>query len=277
MRAFKHPPIGVLIAVALLLAVAAINKPARNDRDWYPYLKNTTDVTLNADGFAVKPVTDWRYDAKDAVSKSYTQAAYRYDQLKKVWFLLEPQPGMEEQAAHTFLLFEFDDGHLLGVTIEARREEGEEYSAWNGLWNAFELSYLWGTPADLLPRRAVMLGHRVYMYPLQIKDSAEREVLQRLLERTEALETRPRYYNTLTSNCTNELAKVTHMKWDKSFVLTGNADNHLFSLSLIPGENFVAVEQRGDVTAFIKDKNGMENFDGALLAEMRVRWGKDAD
>lgn len=273
----KHPPFGVLVAVALLLFVGALGKPARNDRDWYPYLGRTTHVALSESGFSVSPVTDWRYDAKDAVSKNYTEAAQQYSDLRKVWFLLEPQPGMEEDAAHTFLLFEFTGGHLLGVTIEARREQNEQYSAWDGLWNAYELAYVWGSAHDLLARRAVMLDHQVFMYPLKISSGAEREVLQHLLERTAALEKTPRYYNTLTSNCTNELAKATRLKWDASFILTAKADNHLYALGLLPGESFRAAEENANISAFIKANNSAQDFDAALLAEMRKRWGGEAE
>jgi Domain of unknown function (DUF4105) len=275
-RYLKHPPIGVLVAVILLLVIGAVAKPARNDRAWYPYLARTTQVDLTDAAFAVKPVTDWRYDSNDAVSKNYIDAAHDFSQLKKVWFVLEPQPG-SKLAAHTFLLFEFEGDRLLGATIEARRETYEDYSAWDGLWNKYELAYLWGTAHDLLARRAVMLDHQLFMYPIKVSDAGERSVLRQMLERTHALETNPRYYNTLSSNCTNELAKATKLKWDSSFILTGTSDNHLFKLGLIPGESFAAAEQRGDVTAFVKAENGADKFDSVLLTELRKRWGKDAE
>jgi hypothetical protein len=233
-------------------------------------------VAVTETGFAVKPVTDWRYDSKDAVSKHLDAAVYDFSQLRKVWFVLEPQPG-SKLAAHTFLLFEFSGDHLLGVTIEARREIHEKYSAWDGLWNKYELSYLWGTSHDLLARRAVMLDHQVFMYPIKVSEAGERDVLRHLLERTHALETTPRYYNTWSSNCTNELAKATKLKWDKSFILTGTADNHLHKIGLIPGESFAMAEKVAEITGFVKAQNGAEDFDAVLLNEMRKRWGKDAE
>ncbi len=157
----------VLFSAALCSCVTG---PPRNDRDWYPYLARTTYVDVTETGFAVKPVTDWRYDSKDAVSKHLDAAVYDFSQLKKVWFVLEPQPG-SKLAAHTFLLFEFTGDYLLGVTIEARREVNEKYSAWDGLWNKYELAYLWGTSHDLLARRAVMLDHQVFMYPIKVSNA----------------------------------------------------------------------------------------------------------
>ena len=63
--------------------------------------------------------------------------------------MIEPQPG-SQLAAHTLLLFEFEGDRLLGLTIEARRERNEDYSALRGIFNAFELAYVWGTARDFL-------------------------------------------------------------------------------------------------------------------------------
>lgn len=261
-----------MAAIALLGAAAPFCEPARADRDWYPYLARTADVTREADGFTVTPLSDWAYNASGPISRSYGAAAFSLADLRQVWFVLEPQPG-SQLAAHTLLLFEFSDDRLLGLTIEARRERNEEYSAVAGVWNSFELSYVWASARDLLTRRAVMLGHEVFVYPVAIDASQRRALLTRLLERTEALETRPRYYNTLFSNCTNELAKAAGLNWAPAFVLTGRSDEYLFRRGIIPGLSFPVAHQRSDMAAFVVGLNDRppEQFDAALLAELRQR------
>src|SRR6185295_15456963 len=98
-------------------------------------------------------VTDWSYNSSGPVTQNYHDASFDYAELRNVWFVLEPQPG-SKLAAHTFLMFEFTNDRLLGVTIEARREENEDYSALRGAFNAYELAYIWGSARDLLTRRA---------------------------------------------------------------------------------------------------------------------------
>src|SRR5262249_20007042 len=159
------------------------------------YLARTPQVELGASRFTVTPVTEWTYDANGPVTQTYDTATYDYSTLRNVWFVLEPQPGMS-YAAHTFLMFELADDHLLGVTIEARRERNEEYSAVDGAFNKYELAYLWGGARDLLTRRAVMLQHEVFIYPIVITEEQKHVLLSRLLQRTEDLETHPRFYNT---------------------------------------------------------------------------------
>lgn len=263
----------VLAAVLVIgLGSCAVQAP-RNDRVWYPYLSHTSQVVLSDADFEVRPVSDWTYDAEGVTAERYISAGYTFDQLRNVWFVLEPQPG-SKLAAHTLLLFEFEGDRMLGLTIEARRETDEDYSAWDGLWNRYELAYVWASARDLLVRRAVMLDHEVFVYPVAINETQERVLLQRVLARTQELGTRPRFYNTLFSNCTNELAKATDLDWHYSFVLTGTSDNHLYREGIIPGASFAEASARADFTAFLKQANdevAPEDFDAALLAELRAR------
>jgi hypothetical protein len=269
-----RPAIASIVAILLLGSAASITQPPRADRDWYPYLAVAPDVTLSGEGFAITPVSDWSYLGADVVAETAIEAGYRFEDLRNVWFMLEPQPG-SQLAAHTLLLFEFEGDRLLGVTIEARREQGEEYSALRGVFNAFELTYIWATARDLLTRRAVMLGHEVFLYPIAIGDEQKRTLLRRLLERTESLETTPRHYNTITSNCTNELAKAAGFNWAPAYILTGRSDEYLFRRGIIPGESFDRAHMRADVTEFVRALNVAPPaaFDAALLAEMRRRNG----
>ncbi|HVY84533.1 MAG TPA: DUF4105 domain-containing protein [Caulobacterales bacterium] len=269
-----RPALAMLLAIALLGCTHWAWETPRLDRAWYPYLARTPHVDVARDSFAVRPVTEWTYDANGPLQEDYDAAHFDFSALKNVWFVVEPQPGMA-YAAHTFLLFEFEGDHLLGVTIEARREEHEEYSAIDGAFNAYELDYLWGGARDLLTRRAVMLNHDVFIYPIRITDEQKRVLLSRLLRRTADLERHPRFYNTFFSNCTNELAKATELKWHPSYILTGYADEHLFEIGLIPGPDFAAAHARSDMSAYIRQLNAHPpvNFDAAVLAELRRRNG----
>lgn len=269
-----RPAIACIALILALGAAAKITGPARSDRDWYPYLGRNVDVTMAEDRFAVTPISDWSYAPEGPTSETYGEAAYNLDELRAVWFMLEPQPG-SQLAAHTLLLFEFEGDRLLGLTIEARREADEDYSALRGIFNAFELAYIWGTARDFLTRRVVMLDHEVFVYPVNITDEQNRTLITNLLARTEALETRPRYYNTITSNCTNELAKAAGFNWAPAYIFTGRSDEYLFRRGIIPGGTFDEAHARSDMTDFVRALNQAPpaSFDRELLAELRRRNG----
>ncbi|MEJ2539493.1 MAG: DUF4105 domain-containing protein [Gemmatimonadota bacterium] len=64
-----------------------------------------------------------------------------------------------EWIAHTFLVFEFDASHgdrrFIGLSMEARREIGEDYSIPRGMLRGFEAALVWATGEDLATRRVV--------------------------------------------------------------------------------------------------------------------------
>jgi hypothetical protein len=267
-----RPAIASMAAITLIGAAKPLMDTPRNDRDWYPYLAHTPDLTVTADSFSVTPVNDWRYRGGEEMTEHYTQASFRIDGIRNVWFMLEPQPG-SQLAAHTLLLFEFEGDRMLGLTIEARREADEGYDPLAGTFNAYELAYIWATARDLLTRRVMMLDHQVFIYPIAIDDAQKQTLLRRLLDRSEALETHPRWYNTATSNCTNELAKAAGFHWAPAYILTGRSDEYLYRIHLIPGATFDHAHARSDVTGFVRALNDAppEEFDRALLQELRRR------
>ncbi len=261
----------VLGGLCLFLLLAFTATP-RLDRDWVDNLERMPDIELRADGFSMSHVRDWAYDADSDVARDVAAFAGAFEDLRNVWFMIEPHPGLE-MMAHTLVLFEFGDDRLVGLTIEARKEENESYSAFWGTFNAFELAYIWATPKDLLTRRAVYLDHDVLVYPLELTDEQEVSFLTRVLEKTIRVSTRARWYNTLFSNCTNELAKTADLDWHHAFIMTGYSAERLFELGLIPGEDFVAAKERALLTDEIKSWNDLapDDFNRALLAELRNR------
>lgn len=269
-----RPALVSIVAILVLGSAAAISGPARADRNWYPYLGRDVSIELNQGAFSVTPVSDWRYAGSEVAAERYFDTSFNVADLRNVWFVLEPQPG-STLAAHTLLLFEFGDDRIVGLTIEARREVHEDYDALAGVFNAFELAYVWGTARDFLTRRAVMLDHEVFVYPVAISDEQKLVLLTRLIERTDALERTPRYYNTIFSNCTNELAKAAGFDWAPAFILTGRSDEYLYERGILPGASFEQAHRRSDMTEFIQALNQAppEMFDAALLAELRRRNG----
>jgi hypothetical protein len=265
------------LAIAALLAAfltPVLLAEARLDRKWVENLAHMPDVKLSPGSFALDHVADWSYTKDGPATRGAITFANTFDDLRNVWFVVEPQPG-GDYAAHTLILFEFGGDRIVGLTVEARLEQGETYDAVAGALNRFELSYIWATARELLTRRVTFLDKDVYVYPLQLEAWQKPAFLRALLEGTIDVSTHARFYNTITSNCTNELAKVAGLGWHYSWVLTGYSPQRLYELKLIPGETFEQAKQ----TALMKDQIASWNdlpskeFDKALLAELRRRHG----
>lgn len=277
-------PILLGIAAAVVAGLAfVLTKTPRQDRDWQPHLARTASVSWQSPVAEVAPVRDWTYRRLDGppdrpedaeagiVSRGWIERVdVEPERLSGVWLLVEPHPGLPLMA-HTLVLFEFQDGGLVGLTIEARKERGERFAPFRGLFNKYELAYVWATPRDLLSRRAVLLQHELYLYRLDLTAAEGEAYLRALLRRTEALHARPRFYNTLTSNCTNELAKTAGLAWDPAFVLTGRAAEALHQRGRIAGASFEAVKAGARITDAVSATARLSNteFNRSLLTFLR--------
>lgn len=276
----QHPwrTVGGLLVIAIgAAAFAVMARTPRLDRNWVEHLARMPDIEMRADAFSLGPATDWTYSPEGPIAKATADFSAGYADLRNVWFMVEPQPG-GNYAAHTLLLFEFAGDRIIGVTVEARREAGEDYDPVLGVFNKFELAYIWSTAKELLTRRAVYLAKDIYVYPLDLTEQQKSDFLKALLQQTQAVQTRPRFYNTLWSNCTNELAKVARIPWHYSFILTGYSPQYLFKLNYIPGPDFEAARQLARLEPEIRSWNDLSttDFDRALLSELRRRHGGEA-
>lgn len=258
--------LGVLAGV-VVFAIAILTKAPREDRDWQPHLSVTPSAEHSSDDWRVGPIRDWTYDAKGPVGTQWTgEVEITPGKVRRVWLLVEPHPGLPAMA-HTLVLFEQADGALVGLTIEARKETHEKFAPLRGALRRFELIYVWATPRDLLTRRAVMLDRELELYPLDLTPEQAQAFTRSVLERTQALSQAPRFYSTLHSNCTNELAKAAGLSWHPSFILTGGAAKTLHAKGLIAGERFEDVRDTVQIGDWVRRHSalGHDAFNSGLL------------
>jgi hypothetical protein len=200
---------------------------------WDDAAAKSVSTSIDGNILTLYNVRDWTYASSTILQKEWRdETVINIDELVGVWFLLEP--FSEWQAVgHTYLTFEFKDGNNISFSIEARREADEEYSALKGFFRNFELTYTWGTERDLLTRRLLYLQHPLRMYPLTLELDIEKELLRSLAKQTNVLKEQPRFYNTLTANCTSVLANEVNLlypqsiPYDISWNLPGYSDTFL--------------------------------------------------
>ncbi len=272
-RSWATAGIAAFAFVVAFFASLSLAKP-RLDREWTENLAVMPKVTMDQEEFALDPVMDWTYTADGPATKGSTTFAARFAELKNLWLMVEPQPG-QPYAAHTLLLFEFPEDRIVGLTVEARLEKDEIYSAIDGMLNKYELAYMWNTAKELLTRRAVFLKKETDVYPLTLSREQKQSFLRSLLDRAVDIQIHPRFYNTFASNCTNELAKAAKLAWHPSWILTGYSPQRLFGLKIIPGATFGAAKEQARMDKEIVSWNDLssQDFNHALLSELRRRAG----
>lgn len=203
-RIIKYTLLGIFL-VWIGLFIWAISKTPSHDRNWWEALSVLPRIETSGETFIIYGIRDWTYDASGPVTKEWIDRTYNWSDLEAVWFFMIPFQEWDG-FAHTMISFDFKDQEPLMISIEARKEIGEDYKLIDGLMNEYELIYIWGTERDFVGRRVVTQNDPVYMYPLDINLEFAKQFLQDLFTITNTIYDAPAFYNTIGNNCTNRLA-----------------------------------------------------------------------
>lgn len=236
--------LGLLFAGLLLLIVATLwaREPSLT-RDWDEDVRVLSGVEALPDGAVqLTQVRDWRYSRDAAVSKGYSAVRYDPADVDGLW-VYEQELGLGGRIAHTFLVFEFPESYgsnrWLGLSVETRREVGETYSLVGGVLQKFEVTHIWASEEDLVTRRVEYLDYPLTRYRVTVSNENIARLFRQFVDETSALATVPRWYNTLTTNCTSSLIEYVNtvepgsIPWHYSFVFTGRTDEYLARLGYL--------------------------------------------
>jgi hypothetical protein len=153
----------------------------------------------------IRNMRDFAYTARHTFTPRYTDGTFDLNRLDSAWYVLSPFSESWRGPAHSFVTFGFSDSQFVSISVEARREPGETYDAFTGLFKRFELTYVIGTERDLIGQRAAFGMDRVYLYPVRAPVHRIRWMFTAMLERANRLRTQPEFYNTLLNNCTSNV------------------------------------------------------------------------
>ena len=227
----------VLLFSALLLYPVVFLTPS-NERDWSPDQIVLPEITYLNNKVEIKHVRNIKYHSTDDYDIAFYDRVYDLDRLKRAWLMIEPFDSFG--AAHTLISFEFQDDVFLAVSVEIRKEIGEEFSPLKGMLGAYELAYVIADENDVIKLRTNYRKDTVRLYPIKADKEKLRLVLKDMLDRAHTLRKHPEFYNTITNNCTTNIARHARrfsnkqIPWyDIRYLLPATSDAIAYRLGLI--------------------------------------------
>lgn len=170
----------------------------------------------------VKNIRDFTYYGADVYDIAYIDRTIRIGDVRGVFLYYIPYTFNGIPIIHTMLSFEFTEGDPLVLSVETRREVGEDYSLWRGFFREYEIIYIFGTEWDLVRKRIDVWGNEVYKYPLVGTDEQHEALLHNVLSRIDEQNGVPVFYNSLLHTCTttliDEMDKVYNKKPSKTLL-----------------------------------------------------------
>nr|AUN37396.1 putative membrane protein [uncultured bacterium] len=205
------------------------------DRDWAPGMTIMPRVEMDGDCFRIREFRNFDYDTAGKPVPRYEERTFDLRKLRSLDYFLSHWSG--PVMAHTLVSVGFDDGHFLAVSVEARRRAWQRYSPLWGLFRSYELMIVLGDERDIVRLRTNVRRERVYMYRVHLPPEHLRRLVLDYLQRAESLAARPRWYNSVTSNCTTNLFYARHRQvplWLKPGIfLNGLSARVLYRLGVL--------------------------------------------
>lgn len=269
---------GVAATVAVVAGVATwwLQIEPRDDRDWLDDVARTPSARIDGSVVTINNVRDFRYGASDRETRPHWDTRrYDLDQLQSLdLFISEWGPTLY---VHTILSWGFADGTPLAISIETRKEKGEEYSALKGFFRQYELVYVAADERDVIGVRAGPRGEHIQLHRLRSTPAERRALLLEYLAAMNGLAARPRWYHALWANCTTEIWRhvrrvVPGAGLDMRVLVNGGILELLVERGRIPATGpLERVAREADITAIAAQARDTDDFSRQIRSSARSR------
>jgi hypothetical protein len=193
---------------------------------------------MDGDTVTIHNARTFRYVDEENYTPAYKEWTLDLKDLDSLWFVLSPFSKWTGPA-HTMLSFGFGDEYVV-ISIEARKESDESFSALSGLLKQYELMYVIGDERDLVGLRTGQYKDDVFLYPVRTTKTYMDALFVEMLEEANALYEKPKFYHLLLDACTNGIAKHVNSITGRSTIpfsykvyIPAFADDLLYDLKLI--------------------------------------------
>jgi len=208
----------------------------RNDREWLPDVARPATAEIDGDIVTIHNIRNFHYRTETDYDEHWEER--RYDLSKLTGADLFLSYWGSPSIAHTIVSWEFSDSLPLAISIETRKEKGEEYSTVKGFFREYELYYVVADERDLIGLRTNHRGETVYLYRVGMPVDRARALFVDYLTEVNRLAQRPRWYNALTHNCTTSIRG--HMqdiaaagRWNWRILVNGYIDQLMYERGVV--------------------------------------------
>lgn len=198
-------PLSFAVLFAGLLGWWSSLQPS-HDRNWIPELARLPQVAREGERLTVSNLRHFRWRSETDYDQHWETRSYDLAKVEGVDLLLSYWAG--ETIAHLLVSFTFQDSPPLTFSIEVRREKGEEWSSLAGFFRVYEMAYVAADERDVVGLRTHARGEDVRMFRLRASPQRARDVLLAYVDDINRLAREPRWYNTITTNCTTVVYRL---------------------------------------------------------------------
>jgi uncharacterized protein DUF4105 len=200
---WQGPAAAALLAFAAAFAALLIwwrRIAPSNDRIWADDVAQMCAGAVDGNRVTLRNVRNFDWRGATDYTQRWETRHYDLDRLTSVDMIMSywTVPAI----AHMLISFGFDTAEHVVFSVEIRRRKGQSFSEIGGFFKEFELSVIAADERDVIRVRTNVRGEDAYLYRLSMPLPAIRSLFLGYIGEANALVTTPRFYNTITVNCT---------------------------------------------------------------------------
>jgi hypothetical protein len=272
---------GVVIVVALTQGVAALSLAGfglvfaallfwwrqilpSNDREWADDVARMTTGVIAADRVTLSNVRHFDWRTRTDYTQRWETRVYDLRRLNSLDMILSywSMPAI----AHVLISFGFDDGDHVVFSVEIRREKTESFSEIGGFFKEFELSIIACDERDVIRVRTNVRGEDDYLYRIRMPVADMRSLFLSYVDAANELARSPRFYNTITANCTTIIYQMTkrivgRLPFDYRLLLSGYLPAYVYKVGGLDARySLEELRTRGRITERAKESDRRDTF-----------------
>ena len=232
------------ILAFLVAVVLFFNLTPRNDRVWRSENRELMNFHFVDGQVEINNVRNFIWKDDEHYVVQWDTRRYRLEDLHSLDLIISH--FMEGPIAHVFISFGFKNDEYLSLSLEVREEQDEGFSTIGGFFRQYELALVVGDENDLVYSRTNIRDEQVYIYPIKMQQTELQMLFLEYLNQANRLNNKPRWYNTLVSNCTTILFDfleyvIGDIPRDYRVILPGLLPEYLYDYGQLSSE--LTVEQ----------------------------------
>lgn len=174
--------------------------------DWSPDVARQVTGSIEGNHLMLNGVRNFEWRSDTDFTERWETREYDLGKLRSVDLFMSYWSG--PLMAHMMLSFGFEDSSHLVWSMEVRRRRGGEFSPVADLFKANPLVIIAAEESDVIGVRSNVRGEDVQIYRMKVPADVARGLLVAYVNDANDLAREPRWYNSITTNCTTAVVAM---------------------------------------------------------------------